>query len=49
MQMGGSASIVAALVRGIEKHGGRVLLSSHVEQVRERAFHWQLHRAIVSA
>ncbi|MEW5302257.1 MAG: hypothetical protein WDW36_005059 [Sanguina aurantia] len=31
--MGGSASIVGALVRGIEKHGGRVVLRAHVEEV----------------
>ncbi|KAI7837615.1 hypothetical protein COHA_008541 [Chlorella ohadii] len=31
--VGGSKAIVEALVRGIEKHGGRVLLRSHVEQV----------------
>ncbi|PRW44291.1 ABC transporter A family member 7-like isoform B [Chlorella sorokiniana] len=31
--VGGSKAIVDALVRGIEKHGGRVLLRSHVEQV----------------
>jgi phytoene dehydrogenase-like protein len=32
--IGGSAAIVEALVRGIEKHGGKVQLSSHVEEVR---------------
>lgn len=31
--LGGSSAIVAALVRGIEKHGGRVLLRTHVEEV----------------
>jgi phytoene dehydrogenase-like protein len=31
--MGGSAAIVAALVRGIERHGGRILLSAHVDQI----------------
>ncbi|KAG2438241.1 hypothetical protein HYH02_010942 [Chlamydomonas schloesseri] len=31
--MGGSEAIISALVRGIEKHGGRVLLRTHVEQV----------------
>ena len=31
--MGGSAAIVDALVRGIEKNGGRVLLRSHVDSI----------------
>jgi len=31
--MGGSEAIVDALVRGLEKHGGRLLLRSHVEQI----------------
>ncbi|PSC69857.1 carotene isomerase [Micractinium conductrix] len=31
--LGGSGAIVDALIRGIEKHGGRVLLRSHVEEV----------------
>lgn len=30
---GGSQAMVDALVRGLEKHGGRLLLSSHVEEV----------------
>jgi hypothetical protein len=30
---GGSQAMVGALVRGLEKHGGRLLLSSHVEEV----------------
>jgi phytoene dehydrogenase-like protein len=35
-QIGGSASIVEALVRGIEKNGGQVMLRSHVEEVSGR-------------
>lgn len=31
--MGGSGSIVDALIRGITKHGGEILYNSHVEQV----------------
>ena len=31
--LGGSGAICAALVRGIEKHGGKVLLNARVEQV----------------
>ena len=31
--MGGSASIVSALIRGIEKHGGQVLTRAHVDQI----------------
>jgi phytoene dehydrogenase-like protein len=31
--LGGSAAIVDALVRGIEKNGGKVLLKAHVEEV----------------
>lgn len=31
--IGGSQAMVAALVRGIEKRGGRVLLNAHVERV----------------
>jgi phytoene dehydrogenase-like protein len=31
--MGGSEGIVSALVRGLEKHGGRLLLRSHVDSV----------------
>ncbi|EFN55141.1 hypothetical protein CHLNCDRAFT_35537 [Chlorella variabilis] len=30
---GGSQAMVDALVRGVEKHGGRLLLRSHVEQI----------------
>ena len=30
---GGAASIVDALVRGIEKHGGSVFVNSHVEKI----------------
>eukprot|EP00879_Flechtneria_rotunda_P013399 GHRR01013989.1.p1 GENE.GHRR01013989.1~~GHRR01013989.1.p1 ORF type:complete len:344 (+),score=119.41 GHRR01013989.1:1930-2961(+) len=31
--MGGSESIIKALVRGLEKHGGRLMLRSHVAQI----------------
>ena len=31
--MGGSAAIVDALVRGIEKNGGRVMLRAHVQDI----------------
>lgn len=31
--LGGTASVVQALVRGLEKNGGRLLLRSHVEEV----------------
>ena len=31
--MGGTSSIVDALRRGIEKHGGKVMLRSHVEEI----------------
>lgn len=31
--VGGSGALVKALVRGLERHGGRLLLSAHVEQV----------------
>eukprot|EP00878_Enallax_costatus_P013781 GHUV01014413.1.p1 GENE.GHUV01014413.1~~GHUV01014413.1.p1 ORF type:complete len:309 (+),score=68.61 GHUV01014413.1:1918-2844(+) len=31
--MGGSESIIKALIRGLEKHGGRVMLRSHVDQI----------------
>lgn len=31
--VGGSGAIVDALVRGLERHGGRLMLRSHVEQV----------------
>lgn len=30
---GGSQAMVDALVRGMERHGGRLLLRSHVEEV----------------
>ena len=33
LQLGGSESIISALVRGLEKHGGRLLLRAHVDQV----------------
>lgn len=33
MQMGGSEAIIHALIRGLEKHGGRLLLKSHVDQI----------------
>lgn len=32
--MGGSKSIIDALIRGITKNGGQIQLSSHVEEVR---------------
>ena len=31
--MGGTSSIVDALRRGIEKHGGKIMLRSHVEEI----------------
>ncbi|MBD2448688.1 NAD(P)/FAD-dependent oxidoreductase [Nostoc sp. FACHB-152] len=31
--IGGSAALVNALVQGLEKHGGQLLLNSHVEQI----------------
>lgn len=31
--VGGSAAIVDALVRGLEKHGGRLALGSHVDEI----------------
>lgn len=31
--MGGGGRIIEALVRGLEKHGGRLLLNSHVEEI----------------
>jgi hypothetical protein len=31
--MGGSEAIIGALIRGLEKHGGRMLLRSHVDQI----------------
>ena len=30
---GGSQAMVDALVRGLERHGGRLLLRSHVEEI----------------
>lgn len=33
LQMGGSESLIQALIRGLEKHGGRLLLRSHVDQI----------------
>ena len=30
---GGTTSIVDALRRGIEKHGGRIMLRSHVQEI----------------
>ncbi len=35
--MGGSGAIVDALVRGIERLGGRVLLRTHVDRVRTQS------------
>jgi len=32
-QMGGSEAIISALVRGLEKHGGRLMLRSHVDSI----------------
>jgi phytoene dehydrogenase-like protein len=31
--MGGSEAIISALVRGLEKHGGRLMLRSHVDTI----------------
>ena len=31
--MGGTKSIIDALRRGIEKHGGKIMLRSHVEEI----------------
>lgn len=31
--LGGGGSIIAALVRGLEKHGGRLLLNTHVDEI----------------
>lgn len=31
--MGGGGRIIEALVRGLEKYGGRLLLNSHVEEI----------------
>jgi phytoene dehydrogenase-like protein len=31
--MGGSESLIQALIRGLEKHGGRLLLRSHVDKI----------------
>lgn len=33
MQMGGSESVINALIRGLEKHGGRLMLRSHVDKI----------------
>lgn len=33
LQFGGSEAIISALIRGIEKHGGRILLRSHVDRI----------------
>lgn len=33
LQMGGSESIINALIRGLEKNGGRLVLRSHVDQI----------------
>ena len=35
--MGGSGAVVDALVRGIERHGGSVRLSTHVERINVEA------------
>ena len=35
--LGGSEAIVDALVRGLEKNGGRLMLRSHVENIKARA------------
>jgi choline dehydrogenase-like flavoprotein len=32
-QMGGSESVINALIRGLNKHGGNLMLRSHVEQI----------------
>lgn len=44
--IGGSGAIVEALVRGLEKYGGELLLNAHVEQIlveNKRAVGIQLH------
>ncbi len=57
--VGGSGALVDALVRGLERHGGRLMLGAHVEQVlveNNRAIGVRLrggkairaHRAVVS-
>lgn len=33
LQMGGSEALINALIRGLEKHGGRLLLRSHVDKI----------------
>jgi hypothetical protein len=33
LQLGGSEAIISALVRGLEKHGGRLMLRAHVDEV----------------
>jgi len=35
--VGGSGAVVDALVRGIERHGGSVRLSTHVERINVEA------------
>jgi phytoene dehydrogenase-like protein len=32
-QVGGSEALINALIRGLEKHGGRLLLRSHVDKI----------------
>ena len=39
--MGGTSSIVDALRRGVEKHGGKIMLQSHVEKILLEGV-WQL-------
>jgi phytoene dehydrogenase-like protein len=36
-QVGGSGAVVDALVRGIERNGGRVRTSTHVERINVEA------------
>lgn len=33
LQMGGSESLINALIRGLTKHGGRIILRSHVDRI----------------
>lgn len=33
LQMGGSESLINALIRGLRKHGGRLILRSHVDKI----------------
>jgi phytoene dehydrogenase-like protein len=42
--MGGGKSIIDALVRGLEKNGGRLMLQTHVDQVSVAYLH--IHRQI---